>query len=171
MQSNLETQAQSDERWMRKVLDLAEIAAKAGEIPVGAIIVHNGELIAQGFNLKECQKSSLAHAEILAIDEASQKIGGWRLMGCTLYVNLEPCSMCAGAILQARIERVVYGTRDPKTGAVHSMYQLLTDPRMNHQAEVVEGVLAEESRMIIQDFFAKLRAQKRTALNSLALPE
>ncbi len=157
-----------DQKWMGFVLDLAQKAAEAGEIPVGAVIVKDGQVIAQAHNLKESTQNPLAHAEILAIEQASQALKAWRLAGCTLYVNLEPCGMCAGAIIQSRVERVVYGVSDPKTGAVHSVYQMLSDSRLNHQVEVSEGVMAEESRALIQKFFSELREKKRKPTSLLS---
>ena len=153
---------ESDLKWMAEALKLAANAGTAGEIPVGAVVVYDGAIIGEGSNLKENQKNPLAHAEMIAIEAAAKHQGAWRLSGCTLYVNLEPCGMCAGALIQSRIDRLVYGVRDPKTGAVHSLYQMLSDERLNHQIEVVEGVRAEESQALIKNFFLNLRAAKKT---------
>ncbi len=151
---------ENDLKWMKAALSLAEKAAQLGEIPVGAIVVCNGAVVGEAYNLKEAQANPLAHAELIAIKQASERLKAWRLSGCTLYVTLEPCGMCAGALVQSRIERVVYGTRDPKTGAVHSLYQMLSDQRLNHQVEVTDGVLAEESQSLLKKFFAELRKKK-----------
>lgn len=161
----------NDEYWMRRALDLARQAAGVGEIPVGAIIVHHpgapgetvggqvsGTIIGQGFNRREMNCDPTAHAEIVALRQAGQALGQWRLLDCTMYVTLEPCPMCAGALVNARLPRLVYGCGDPKTGAVASLYQLCTDPRLNHRLEVVPGVLAEEARALLKAFFASRRA-------------
>lgn len=149
-----------DEIWMKKCLELAKRAADLGEVPVGALIVRGDEVLAEAFNLKESKNSPLAHAELLAIEEASKKIGAWRLQDCTMFVNLEPCPMCAGALVHARIQRLVYASRDLKTGAVDSIYQITNDSRLNHQIEVSSGILAQESSELISGFFRDLRAKK-----------
>lgn len=145
-----------DERFMREALSLAERAASEGEVPVGAVIVYNGEIIASGYNRRESDKNALAHAEIIAIDAACKARGGWRLSGCTLYVTLEPCLMCAGAIVNARIDRVVYALPDPKSGAFGSVTDVSELP-VNHHPEVTNGVLAEPCKEVLQSFFKKLR--------------
>ncbi len=150
----------NDLKWMKVAIRLAEKAGSKGEIPVGAVVVYEGAIIGEGLNSKEGDLSPLAHAEMLAIAAAAKFRGAWRLSACSLYVNLEPCGMCAGAIVQSRIDRVVYGTRDAKTGAVNSLYQMLSDQRLNHQTEVVEGVMAAESQLLIKSFFAELRSKK-----------
>ena len=145
-------------------MDLALAEAKKafeiGEVPIGAVVVRGDEVIALAHNHRETAKNPLGHAELLAIDEACKKLGGWRLIGCTMYVTLEPCLMCAGAIINSRIERLVYATRDPKAGAVDSLYDVLRDSRLNHQVEVIEGVLAEESSRLLKQFFQELRRAK-----------
>lgn len=141
---------------MREALSLAERAASEGEVPVGAVIVYNGEIIASGYNRRESDKNALAHAEIIAIDAACKARGGWRLSGCTLYVTLEPCLMCAGAIVNARIDRVVYALPDPKSGAFGSVTDVSELP-VNHHPEVTNGVLAEPCKEVLQSFFKKLR--------------
>lgn len=151
----------SDEKWMRQALYLAEKAGELGEIPVGAVVVHNGEIIVESGNLKEASQDPLGHAEIIAIRKASEKLGRWRLSGCTLYVTLEPCAMCAGAIIQARLDRVVYGATDPKAGAVSSLYQMLSDPRLNHAPQVQAGVLEAEASALLKSFFQSLRQRLR----------
>ncbi len=150
-----------DRYFMELALKEAKKAYKLGEVPIGAIIVRENKVIAKAFNRREVDKSALSHAEVLAIKEACKELGGWRLIGCTLYVTLEPCLMCAGAIINSRIERVVYAADDPKAGAVRSLYRVLEDSRLNHQVEVVEGILKEESSSLLKQFFAQLRADKK----------
>lgn len=146
-----------DETYMKQAILLAKKASDLGDTPIGALIVHEGKVIARGYNQRNKRGSTLAHAELLAIQKASRKLGDWRLEDCTLYVTLEPCPMCAGAIVQARIPRVVFGTRNPKAGCAGSVLNLLREPGFNHQAEVVEGVLQEECSTLLKDFFANLR--------------
>ena len=146
-----------DEGWMRQALDLARRAAEAGDVPVGAVVVQGGEAIGRGHNRREADADPLAHAELLAIREAAARMGGWRLTGCTLYATLEPCSMCAGALVNARVERVVFGARDPKAGFCGSLGNLVQDARLNHRLEVVEGVLEAASAALLREFFAGLR--------------
>ncbi|MES2856649.1 MAG: tRNA adenosine(34) deaminase TadA [Bdellovibrionota bacterium] len=146
-----------DEKWMRLALELAAKAGDAGEIPVGAVIVHEGQVVAQSGNLKEETGDPLGHAELIAIREAAENLGRWRLSGCTLYVTLEPCTMCSGAIIHSRLDRIVFGATDPKAGAVHSLYRILEDPRLNHSPQVTHGVLEAESSQVLKDFFKKLR--------------
>ena len=150
-------QPETHERWMAQALREAELAADEGEVPVGAIVVHNNMVIGRGYNRTEGLHDATAHAEILAIGSASETIGDWRLEDCTLYVTLEPCPMCAGAIVQARIPRLVYAAADPKAGACGTLYDITRDPRLNHQVEVVTGVLAEESAALLKTFFQQLR--------------
>ncbi|GAB7388481.1 tRNA adenosine(34) deaminase TadA [Bacillaceae bacterium] len=149
-----------DEMWMRAALDEAKRAEALGEVPIGAVIVRGGQLVGRGHNLRETKGDPLAHAEMLAIKEASEALGGWRLTGCTLYVTLEPCPMCAGAIVQARIDRVVFGARDPKAGCAGSLMNLLQDERLNHRAAITEGVLQQECSRILKDFFLHLRGKE-----------
>jgi tRNA(adenine34) deaminase len=148
----------SDLMWMRRAVNQARLAAQADEVPVGAIIVRGGQILGQAHNGREQLRDPTAHAEMIAITQAASAIEDWRLEGCTMYVTLEPCAMCAGAILLARIPRVVFGASDPKGGAVHSLYQLLTDPRQNHRCEVVSGVLGPECGHLLTEFFAAKRA-------------
>ena len=151
-----------DERYMREALCEAALAAEAGEVPVGAVMVYNGEIIARTHNTRETEKNALHHAEVLAIDAACRRLGGWRLSDCTLYVTLEPCPMCAGAIVNARIGRVVWGADDLRAGAFGSVLNL-TDLPLNHKPELTKGVLAEPCRQILQDYFkAKRKAAKTT---------
>lgn len=148
---------ENHEKFMQIALEEAHKAYKIAEVPIGAVIVKDNQVIAKAHNLRETNKSPLAHAEILAIEAAAKELGGWRLSGTTMYVTLEPCPMCAGAIYQSRIDTLVYGADDPKAGAVKSLYQLLEDNRLNHQVEIVSGVLAEDSSRILKEFFSELR--------------
>jgi tRNA(adenine34) deaminase len=146
-----------DRAWMELAIEEARRAAAAGEVPVGAVVVHAGEVVARAHNLRESARDPLAHAELLALRAAAAALGRWRLHGCTLYVTLEPCPMCAGAVVNARIDRLVFGTRDPRTGAVGSIMDIVRDPRLNHRAEVAEGVAAEVAASLLQAFFADRR--------------
>ena len=145
------------QQFMSQAYAEAQAAFAADEVPVGAVIVRNGQVIAAAHNGREQLRDPTAHAEMVAITQAAAALESWRLEGCTLYVTLEPCPMCAGAILQARIEKVVYGADDPKAGAVSSLFQLLSDSRLNHRTEVVRGVMAEPCGQILTDFFAEKR--------------
>jgi tRNA(adenine34) deaminase len=147
------------EEYMRRAITQALIAAEQDEVPVGAVIVRQGRIIAAAFNQREQLHDPTAHAEMLAITQAAEAVGDWRLEDCSLYVTLEPCPMCAGAIVLARIPRVIYGTRDPKAGAVESLYQLLNDNRLNHRCEVIAGVLARDCGQLLTQFFQQKRAQ------------
>jgi tRNA(adenine34) deaminase len=148
------------EAWMREAMAQARAAAEAGEIPVGAVVVWQGRIIGRGRNRKEEWADPTAHAEILAMREAGGERGGWRLSGTTLYCTLEPCSMCAGALVNARVDALVYGVRDPKTGAAGSVYDLVRSPWLNHRLEVTAGVLAEEIQAMMQSFFEDLRRRR-----------
>ncbi|MDR0576031.1 MAG: tRNA adenosine(34) deaminase TadA [Candidatus Accumulibacter sp.] len=150
----------NDEFYMREALSLARAAECLGEIPVGAVVVRDGEIIGHGFNSPIGASDPTAHAEIAALRDAAGKAGNYRLPGCELFVTLEPCAMCAGAILHARIARVVYGARDPKTGAHGSAIDLFAVERLNHHTEIVGGVLAEECGRLLSGFFAARRAKK-----------
>lgn len=152
---------EKDRTFMREALLEAEKAATLGEVPIGAVIVYQDEIIARAHNLRETTQNATTHAELLAIQQACAKVGSWRLEEMTLYVTLEPCPMCSGAILQSRIPRVVYGARDLKAGCVDSLYRLLNDSRFNHECEVLEGILAEECGGILTQFFRNLREQKK----------
>ena len=158
---------EKDRLYMREALLEAEKASLIGEVPIGAVITYKGEIIARAHNLRETTQNATTHAELLAIQEACEKIGSWRLEETTLYVTLEPCPMCAGAILQSRVPRVVYGARDTKAGCVDSLYRLLNDPRFNHECEVTEGILAEECGSILTRFFKHLREQKKNQKRTL----
>ncbi|KMN41187.1 MAG: tRNA adenosine(34) deaminase TadA [Lactobacillus sp.] len=146
---------------MKQALEEAQQAALLGEVPIGAVLVYEGKIIARAHNLRETTQNATTHAELLVIQEACKKIGSWRLEDTTLYVTLEPCPMCAGAILQSRVPRVVYGARDQKAGCVDSLYHLLNDERFNHECDVTEGILAEECGQILTDFFKALRDRKK----------
>ena len=152
----------SDEEYMREAIELAKAAASLGETPVGAVVVKksSGEIVGRGYNRRESDKSPLAHAEIIALDEASRTLGGWRVIGCDLYVTLEPCPMCAGAIINSRIERVIYGAKDYKAGSVESV-QKMFELGYNHKPEVVSGVLEGECAALLSDFFKELRLAKK----------
>ena len=150
---------QPHDLWMRHALQQAQIAYEQEEVPVGAVIVHEGRVIAEGYNQRETLNDPTAHAEMIAITQAAESLGSWRLLDCTLYVTLEPCPMCAGAIVQARIPTVVYGTTDPKAGACHSLFSITEDERLNHRSTVMGGVMMEECRSILQQFFADQRAK------------
>nr|WP_237639056.1 tRNA adenosine(34) deaminase TadA [Silvanigrella paludirubra] len=144
--------------YMNKCIELANLAAAKGEVPVGAIIVDSqDQIISESYNLRETGKMATAHAELLAIEQACKKLSRWRLQDCTLYVTLEPCFMCAGAIILARIPRVVFATQDPKAGAVGSLTNILNDDRLNHKCEIVSGICAEESSNILKSFFKNRR--------------
>jgi tRNA(adenine34) deaminase len=145
------------EHFMRLALDEARAAAAGGEVPVGCVIALAGVVIGRGRNRREADQDPLAHAELRAIGEAARTVGSWRLEGTTLYVTLEPCPMCAGAIVNSRIPRVVYGADDPKAGAARTLYRLLEDPRLNHRCEVIPGVLADDCATLLREFFAALR--------------
>lgn len=151
--------SQIDHYWMQIALEEAKKAEEIGEVPIGAIIVRDGEVVGRGYNRREIDHDPTAHAELLAIREASHKLGGWRLLNSTLYVTLEPCPMCAGAIVQSRIDRVVYGASDPKAGCAGTLMNLLQEDRFNHQVETVSGVMEEECGQILKDFFRRLRKQ------------
>ena len=148
-----------DERWIARCLELARIAAAADEVPVGAVVVVAGELLGEGQNRVEQRRSPLAHAEMLALEQAIARAGEKRLPDAVLYCTLEPCFLCAGAILHSRVRRVVFGARDPKFGAVRSLANLLEDPRLNHRCEVVEGVGAEASAELLRAFFRPRRGR------------
>ena len=146
---------------MRAALKQAEKAAELEETPIGCVIVKDGRIIARGYNRRNTEGSTLAHAEMQAIRKACRKTGDWRLEGCTMYVTLEPCPMCAGALVQSRIDRVVLGARNPKAGCAGSVIDLLRDQRFNHQVEVIDGILKEECSGLLQAFFRQLRKKKK----------
>ena len=148
---------EKEEKYMRAALVQAKKAAKLGEVPIGCVVVYEDEIIARGYNRRNTDKNTLSHAEMTAIRRASQKLGDWRLEGCSLYVTLEPCQMCAGAIVQARVTKVVMGAMNPKAGCGGSVLNLLEMPEFNHQVEVIRGVLENECSILLKDFFVGLR--------------
>jgi tRNA(adenine34) deaminase len=150
--------AAGDLLWLGRAMRLARMAEKKGEVPVGALVVSpHGQILGAGLNLREGQHQAAAHAEVIAISRASRRIKNWRLVGCTLYVTLEPCIMCCGLIIQSRLSRVVYAARDPKGGGAQSLYQLLQDSRLNHRVESVDYLPLEEATEILTSFFKKRR--------------
>lgn len=153
-----------DASFMARALELARLAAELGEVPVGAVVARAGRIVAEGFNLREALDDPTAHAERLALTLAGRSLGGWRLDGCTLYVTLEPCPMCAGAIVQARVPRVVYGAADPKAGACDTLYRLLSDPRLNHRAMVEGGLMAEACGAVLTEFFRVRRPRSTISM-------
>ena len=154
-----------DERFMKEAIRQARKAYAIGEVPIGCVIVYEGRVIARGYNRRTIDKNTLAHAELTAIRKASRKLDDWRLEGCTMYVTLEPCQMCSGAIIQARIPKVVVGCMNPKAGCAGSILNLLDVPQFNHQAELVTGVLEEECSQMMKEFFKELREKKKAAKN------
>jgi len=152
-----------DTTYMQEAIAEAQLARAKGEVPIGAVIVHEGQVIGRGHNLRETSNDPTSHAEMVAIRQAAKAIGHWRLLETTLYVTLEPCVMCMGAIILARIPRLVYACRDPRAGAVGSIYDFSSDERFNHKVEVVEGVLGEECSRMLSGFFQELRAGRKAA--------
>lgn len=147
-----------DEKFMRLAIEQARIAGRIGEVPIGAVMTDGaGKVISSGYNLRESQNDPTAHAEIIVIRKAGEECGSWRLEGTSIYVTVEPCVMCMGAIILARIKRLVFGTRDPKAGAVFSIYEIGSDRRLNHTVEVTEGICAEECSALLKEFFKSLR--------------
>ena len=150
-----------DEKFMQQALELAAQAASLGEVPIGAVAVKDGQIIGRGYNRREIDRDPFSHAEFIAMREAAQSVGAWRLTGVTIYVTLEPCAMCAGALVLSRVTRLVFGAMDPKAGAVGSLYNLAQEPRHNHRVEVTAGVLAEQCSTALKEFFANLRRAKQ----------
>lgn len=175
------TATRDDAYWMRKALSQAKRAERLGEVPIGAIVVREGVVIGSGFNLREGAHDPTAHAELVAIRKASRKSGSWRLTGCTVYVTLEPCLMCMGAMILARIDCLVYGCRDPKGGAAGTLYDVSDDKRLNHRFPVVAGVMEDECSLMLSSFFSAVRTRKKAGqmsapsegpvLDQKALPE
>jgi tRNA(adenine34) deaminase len=153
-----EDQSVDDERFMRAAIDEALAALEEDEVPVGAVVVRDGRIIGRGRNQRERLQDPTAHAEMLALTAAASSVGSWRLEGCAMYVTLEPCVMCAGAIVLARVPRLVYGATDPKAGACTSLYNIPTDPRLNHRVELVDSVLQRDCADLLRDFFTRQRA-------------
>jgi len=150
---------EEDRRWMLEAIAEAQKAEQIGEVPIGAVIVRDGEIIGRGHNLRETRLDPTAHAELVAIRDACDRTQAWRLLDCTLYVTLEPCPMCAGAIVQSRVKRVVYGTTDPKAGCAGTLMNLLQEPRFNHETELTSGVLQSECAGLLTQFFRRLRGR------------
>ncbi|WP_313130109.1 tRNA adenosine(34) deaminase TadA [Anaerocolumna sp.] len=148
-------------KYMKEAIKEAKKAAKIGEVPIGCVIVYEDKVIARGYNKRNTKKTTLAHAELLAIQKASKKLGDWRLEDCTMYVTLEPCQMCAGAIIQARMKEVVVGAMNPKAGCAGSVLNILQMQEFNHQAELITGVMEEECKTVLQDFFKELRIKNK----------
>jgi tRNA(adenine34) deaminase len=148
-----------DQRYMRTAIDAARIAEENGDVPIGAVIVYKNQIIGKAYNQREQLKDPTAHAEIIALTQAAAFLETWRLHGCTIYVTLEPCPMCAGALVLARMDRLVYGCDDPKTGACKSLYDIVRDERLNHRLEVTSGVLAEDCSNLLQEFFLRRRIE------------
>ena len=157
------SQREQDERWMRHAMALAARAEGIGEIPVGAVLVLGEEIVAEGWNRSISEHDACAHAEVMALRAAGERLQNYRLLDTTLYVTLEPCCMCAGALIHSRVKRVVYGARDLKTGAAGSVFEILQDPRHNHRVELTSGVLAEACSAQLSDFFKRRRAEKKAA--------
>lgn len=151
---------EKDESWMRKALSLARQAGSLGEVPVGAVVTFQGQLVGWGVNTRESNRTPLGHAELMAIRKASAVLGRWRLWGCTMYVTLEPCPMCAGAIVHARFPRVVFGALDPRTGACGSVMNLVQHEALNHRVELISEILSDESSLMIRQFFSELRRRR-----------
>jgi len=151
-----------DRQAMERALQLAREASDLGEVPVGAVAVKDGRVVGEAFNRRETDQDPLAHAELLALGQAARRLGAWRLTGVTLYATLEPCAMCAGALVQSRVSRLVFGARDPKAGAVGSLYDLARDARHNHRVEVAAGLMEEESGALLKEFFRALRERRET---------
>ena len=151
-----------DEQYMRIAIDQAKIAEENGDVPIGAVIVRKNQIIAKAYNQREQLQDPTAHAEIIALTQAAATLENWHMNGCTMYVTLEPCPMCAGALVLSRMDKLVYGCDDPKTGAVKSLYNIVTDERLNHRLEVTSGVMADKCAKQLQDFFRKKRSENKS---------
>jgi tRNA(adenine34) deaminase len=156
------SQESLDKRYMQMAINQAAIAEENGDVPIGVVIVHENRIIAKAYNERQQLNDPTAHAEIIALTQASEAVGSWRLHGCTIYVTLEPCPMCAGALVLARIDRLVFGTEDPKTGACGSLYNIVQDLRLNHQVQITSGVLMEDCKAQLQAFFQRRRQENRS---------
>ena len=159
MQKTLEPSPKPDEHYMLEAVKQAQYAEENGDVPIGACIVYEGRIIARACNQRELLKDPTAHAEMIAITQAAEFLGSWRLHGCTMYVTLEPCTMCAGALVLSRIDRLVYACDDPKTGAVRSLYNIVQDERLNHRIDVTSGILEEPCSLMLSDFFRRKRQE------------
>jgi len=158
-----DSQERQDERYMRMAIDAAHIAEENGDVPIGAVIVYENQIIGRAYNQREQLTDPTAHAEIIALTQAATFMETWRLHECTIYVTLEPCPMCAGALVLARLDRLVFGCEDPKTGACGSLYDIVRDTRLNHRLEVTSGVLADDCAKVLRDFFARRRSKTQDA--------
>jgi tRNA(adenine34) deaminase len=159
---DISDQTTVDLRYMRMALGQAEIAEANGDVPIGAVIVYENRVVAKAYNQRQQLNDPTAHAEIIALTQAAEAVGNWRLEGCTIYVTLEPCPMCAGALVLARIDRLVFGTDDPKAGACGSLYNIAQDARLNHHVQITSGVLMEECKSQLQTFFQRRRQENRS---------
>lgn len=155
--------SEADVGFLREAIGEARLAAERGEVPVGAVVVVGGEIVGRGHNLRETLQDPTAHAELIAIRAAAQALGSFRLIGSSCYVTLEPCPMCAGALVNARVERVIYGPGDPKAGATRTLYEIGSDPRLNHRFQLVTGVLEDECAALLKTFFAEVRQKQKAA--------
>jgi len=160
-QRKLSTDDNSDEKFMKAAIEAAFVAEENGDVPIGAVVVYENKIIAKGYNQRHQLNDPTAHAEIIALTAAAEFIGNWRLNGCAIYVTLEPCTMCAGALVNARMDRLVYGCDDPKAGACKSLYNIVQDERLNHRLEVTSGVMAQECSTILSDFFRRRRIENK----------
>jgi len=156
-----EIEAKQDERYMQAAIDAARIAEENADVPIGAVVVYRGQIIGRAYNQREQLADPTAHAEIIALTQAAAFLESWRLGGCTMYVTLEPCAMCAGALVLGRLDRLVYGCDDPKSGACGSLYNIVTDERLNHRLEVTAGILEKECSEQLQNFFAHRREENK----------
>jgi tRNA(adenine34) deaminase len=155
-----------DAKYMRIAINQAAVAEGNGDVPIGAVIIYEGRIVAKAYNQREQLQDPTAHAEIIALTQAASAVESWRLHGCTIYVTLEPCPMCAGALVLARIDRLVYGCADPKSGACGSLYNIVQDDRLNHRIELTCGVLAEECSIQLQEFFARRRKENKNSADN-----
>ena len=162
MDMDIPDQTTLDQRYMRMALGQAEIAEANGDVPIGVVIVYENRVVAKAYNQRQQLNDPTAHAEIIALTQAAEAVGNWRLEGCTIYVTLEPCPMCAGALVLARIDRLVFGTDDPKAGACGSLYNITQDARLNHRVQITSGVLIEECKSQLQAFFQRRREENRS---------
>ena len=156
------SQAEVSQKFMRAAIEAARVAEENGDVPIGAVVVYENRIIGKGYNQREQLQDPTAHAEIIALTAAAAEVGNWRLDGCTVYVTLEPCCMCAGALVLARIDRLVYGCSDPKAGACGSLYNIVQDDRLNHRVKITSGVLAEDCGKQLREFFAKRRIENKS---------
>ena len=159
-------QTEADEQYMHIAIEQAKVAEENGDVPIGAVIVYQNQIIGRAYNQREQLKDPTAHAEIIALTQAAAFLESWRLTGCTIYVTLEPCPMCAGALVLSRMDRLVYGCDDPKTGACKSLYNIVQDERLNHRLEVTSGILADECKLQLQNFFEQKRATNNNELKT-----